>query len=67
VAATLFKVASLLEGLVGDSADALPIEVEGTEPDRSFAEGENVGGDGGKLVSVYRCIYRGYKITLITR
>lgn len=50
MAATLFKAASLLEGLVGDSATILPIEVEGIEPDGPFVEGENVGGAGGELV-----------------
>jgi len=50
VATTLFKVASLLERLVGDSVGVLPIEVEGTKPDRLFTEGENVGGVGGELV-----------------
>jgi hypothetical protein len=50
VAATLFKAASLLEALVGDSAGILPIEVEGTELDGLFAKGENVGGVGGELM-----------------
>jgi hypothetical protein len=50
VAATLFKAASLLEALVGDSAGVLPIDVEGTEPDGPFVEGENVGGVGGELM-----------------
>jgi hypothetical protein len=50
VAATLFKAASLPVGLIGDSIDVLPIEVEGTEPNRLFTEGKNVGGAGGELV-----------------
>jgi hypothetical protein len=50
MAMTLFKAASLPEGLVGDSADGPPIEVGGTEPNGLFAKGEDVGGAEGELV-----------------